>query len=86
MKWRAIDESPDDSSLRHRMALALVLAGDREEYRRACTATLEQFDRSDDALMAESIRSCLIPSGAVEDPSLPPSFSPPSLPGTQKGT
>ena len=39
----AIDRSPDDPSLRHRLALALVLAGDREGYRRACAATLERF-------------------------------------------
>ena len=45
---RLVDESPDDPSLRHRLALALVLAGDREGYRRACAATLERLGRSQD--------------------------------------
>ncbi len=43
--WLPI-ELPYDPSLRHRLALALVLAGDREGYRRACAATLERLGRS----------------------------------------
>ena len=64
-------ESPDDPSLRHRLALALVLAGDREGYRRACAATLERFGRSQDALIGEAARACLVGPDAVDDPSVP---------------
>ena len=68
---RAVEESPDDPSLRHRLALALLLAGDREGYRRACAATLEHFGRSEGPLIGEAARACLVAPDAVLDPSVP---------------
>jgi len=68
---RAVDESPDDPSLRHRSALALVLAGDREGYRRACAATLEHYGPSEDPLIGEAARACLVGPDAMDDPSVP---------------
>ena len=44
---RAVDQNPNDPSLRHRLALALAAAGDHEGYRRACAATLKQFAGSE---------------------------------------
>jgi WD40 repeat protein len=68
---RAVEQSPDDPSLRHRFALALVLASDRDGYRRACAETLERFGRSEDPLLGEAARACLIGPDAVDDPSVP---------------
>ncbi len=40
---QAVERKPDAGALRHRLALSLLLAGDREGYRRACAATAERF-------------------------------------------
>jgi eukaryotic-like serine/threonine-protein kinase len=68
---RAVDQSPDDPSLRHRLALALVLAGDRDGYRNACAATLSHFSRLGDPLIGEAARACLVAPNAVDDFSVP---------------
>jgi WD40 repeat protein/tetratricopeptide (TPR) repeat protein len=68
---RIVEVNPNDPSLRHRFALALVLTGDLESYRRACAATLERFDRSEDSLIVEAARACLVGPDAVLDPSVP---------------
>ena len=68
---RAVERSPDDPSVRHRLALALVLAGDRDGYRRACDATFERFGSADDPLVGEAARACLIGSNGAIDLSAP---------------
>ena len=67
----AIDRIPYDPILRHRLALALVLVGDREGYRRACAATLERFVGSQGLFNGEAARACLVGPDAVDDLSLP---------------
>ncbi len=67
----AIDRLPHDPSLRHRLALALVLGGDRDGYRRACAATLEWFVRYQGQDITEAARACLVGLDAVDDISLP---------------
>ena len=57
---RSVERRPDDPSLRHRYALVLLHAGDREGYRRNCAATVEKFGRSEDKLVGEAARACLI--------------------------
>ena len=57
---RAVERKPDDPSLRHRLALAQLLSGDREGYRRACTSTVEKFGRSEAKFIGEAARACLI--------------------------
>jgi predicted Zn-dependent protease len=64
---RAVEQRPDDPSLRHRFALALVLAGDREGYRRACAATLDRLGRSEDPMIGEAVRACLVGPDSVDD-------------------
>ncbi len=44
---RAVRNQPGDPVLRYRLALAQLLAGDRDGYRRTCAETLEAFRRSD---------------------------------------
>jgi hypothetical protein len=68
---RNVEQSPDDPSARYDLALALLLAGDRQGYRRACAATLERLGRSEDPLIGEAARACLIGPDAVGDPSSP---------------
>ena len=68
---RAVEQSPDDPDLRYQLALALLLAGDREGYRRVCAATLEHFGRSQDPLVGAAARACLVAPGAVLDPLVP---------------
>jgi eukaryotic-like serine/threonine-protein kinase len=63
----AVERLPHEASLRHRFALALVLADDREAYRRACSATVEQFARSDSLDVAEAARACVIAPYAMVD-------------------
>jgi tetratricopeptide (TPR) repeat protein len=69
---RNVEQSPDDLSARHELALALLLAGDLQGYRRACAATLERLGRSEDALIGEAARACVIGPDAVGDPSALP--------------
>jgi hypothetical protein len=68
---RNVEQSPDDPNARYELALGLLLAGDLEGYRRACAATLEQLGRSEDPLIGEAARACLIGPDAVDDPSSP---------------
>ena len=68
---QAVDQRPDEPGLRHSFALALVLAGDPNGYRRACATTLEQFVRSDGPWISEAARACLVGPDAVEDPAVP---------------
>src|SRR5262249_35568867 len=69
---RNVEQSPDDPSARHELALALLLAGDRQGYRRVCAATLERLGRSEDALIGWAARACVIGPDAVGDPSALP--------------
>ena len=68
---RAVEQNPSDPSLRHRLVLAVLLAGDHEGYRRACAATLEHFGGSDSPLFAEAARACLVGPDAGLDPAVP---------------
>ncbi len=52
-------------------ASRLVLASDSEGYRHACAATLERLGRSDDPLIGEAARACLIGPEGVADTSVP---------------
>jgi hypothetical protein len=61
---KTVDRSPDDPTLRHSLALALVLAADPEGYREACAATVARFSGFEGDFMVEAARACLIaPSG-----------------------
>jgi tetratricopeptide (TPR) repeat protein len=64
---RAVEQAPDNAAPRHRLALAHLLAGDREGYRRACAATAERFDFAKGLGVAEAIRACLLTPDALED-------------------
>jgi WD40 repeat protein/tetratricopeptide (TPR) repeat protein len=66
-----IELSSDDPSLRHRLALALVLAGDHEAYRLACAATVQHFGGYTGELIGEAARACLIGPDGMDDFSVP---------------
>ena len=68
---RTVDRSPDDPSVRHRLALALVLAGDVDGYRLACNSTLERFDRAEHPIVGDAARACLVGADGAIDFSAP---------------
>ena len=68
---RVVEASPDEPSEWHRLALALALAGDIEESRRASAATLERFSRDESRGIGDAARVCLIVPNAVDDLSAP---------------
>jgi hypothetical protein len=68
---RSVEERPDEPPLRHWLALALALAGDRQGYQHACTDTLDWFGQDDHHLIGEAARACLIEPEAVADLSAP---------------
>jgi tetratricopeptide (TPR) repeat protein len=65
---QAVARAADNSALRARLAEALLLAGDREGYRRACAETLERFRH---ATGWHAARACLIAPDALDDFSIP---------------
>ncbi len=71
---RAVEESPDNPSSWHRLAGVLILAGDKEGYRRACTSVIERFGKSDptDSHVA---RVCVLMPDAIADPQVPLRFA-----------
>jgi tetratricopeptide (TPR) repeat protein len=64
---RAVLASPDDPSLRHRLALSLAWAGDRDGYNHAASETIGRFARSTDWLVHEAARACCIVPGGLDD-------------------
>jgi eukaryotic-like serine/threonine-protein kinase len=66
-----VELDPETASMRHRLALAILLAGDREGYRLACAATIQQFGRSTGELIGEAARACLVGPAGLDDLSIP---------------
>jgi tetratricopeptide (TPR) repeat protein len=64
---QAIARRPDDTRLRHNLALSLLLVGDREGYRRACAAVLEHFSPPESVSSSDVARACLLTPDAVPD-------------------
>jgi tetratricopeptide (TPR) repeat protein len=81
-----VEKTPDDPSARHQLAAALVLAGAKEDYRRASATVIARFGKSEptDSNVA---RACLLIPDAVADPRVPLEFAqsaarPPTFPWT----
>ncbi len=68
---KAVEQKPDDPSLRHRLALAQIRSGDREGYRQTRVSTIERLGRSENALIGEAARACLLAPEAGDDLSVP---------------
>jgi Flp pilus assembly protein TadD len=66
----AVEQKPDGEGIRHRLALAHLLAGDREGYRRACVAAVMQFDLAKGLFYPNVARACLLEPDALDDLSL----------------
>jgi tetratricopeptide (TPR) repeat protein len=60
---QAVENDPKDPSVRHRLAAALLLSGDRAGYRRVAARTAEDFRESADPFIAEAARACLLAPG-----------------------
>jgi tetratricopeptide (TPR) repeat protein len=64
--WRqGVAEKPDDVMARLHLATSLVLAGEREEYRRSCVGLLKHFARSHGDDAAQLVRACVLTPDAV---------------------
>ena len=68
---QAVVWSPEDPCLRHRLAVALLLADDREGYDRVAAQTVEMFSRKEDPFIAEAARACLLAPDSLADFSVP---------------
>ena len=68
---QAVERKPDAAELRHRLALSLLLAGDREGYHSACAATVERFGRATAGGILEAARACLLVPDDLDDLSAP---------------
>jgi Flp pilus assembly protein TadD len=65
---KAIEGKPDDPDLRYMHALALLGAGDRDGYRRACAAALGRFAATDAPAVAHRVvHTCVAGPDAVAD-------------------
>jgi formylglycine-generating enzyme required for sulfatase activity/Flp pilus assembly protein TadD len=58
---QAVERRPDNPQLRHHLALSLLLAGDREDYRRACAAMVQRFGRATGVSYEASRAYLLVP-------------------------
>ena len=64
---KAVDKNPEDLSLTHRLAVALVKAGDIEAYRQRCKELLDEVRGTENPGAVDVVRaSCLAP-GALTD-------------------
>jgi tetratricopeptide (TPR) repeat protein len=64
---KAVAKEPDSSRARHSLGVALLLAGDREGYRRACASVIEHFGDPESVRSSDVPRACLLAPDAVPD-------------------
>ena len=64
---KLVGQTPADPGRRHYLAAALMLAGDREGYRRACQGVPDRFGEAEPWTHSEAARSCLLSPDALPD-------------------
>jgi WD40 repeat protein/tetratricopeptide (TPR) repeat protein/tRNA A-37 threonylcarbamoyl transferase component Bud32 len=63
----AVEQKPTDSLQGYYLALSLLLAGDREDYRSLCGATAERFGKPVPGNYPRAARTCVLAPDAVPD-------------------